>query len=136
MLCSGSSPGPRGADVYLGLVYKKTERAKRSAVIFAFSACSSAFGGILAFGLCQISGPGDFEGWRWLFIVEGLLTILLVPIFYFVFPVSPLDAWFLTPEEKQIMRARYDSDPHWGIDEKFSWAEIFKIFKDPKWYCL
>ncbi|KIY00155.1 uncharacterized protein Z520_03840 [Fonsecaea multimorphosa CBS 102226] len=123
-------------NVYLGLVYKKEERAKRSAVIFAFSACSSAFGGILAYGLCQISGPGSFEGWRWLFIVEGLLTILLVPLFFFVFPISPLEAWFLSPEEKRIMRARYDSDPHWGIDEGFNWVEVFKIFKDPKWYCF
>ncbi|KAH0844940.1 hypothetical protein AYO21_04136 [Fonsecaea monophora] len=123
-------------NVYLGLVYKKEERAKRSAVIFAFSACSSAFGGILAYGLCQLRGPGNFEGWRWLFVVEGLITIVLVPAFWFLFPTSPVDAWFLGPEEKQIMRARYDNDPHWGYDEKFSWTEVIKVVKDPKWYCF
>ncbi|KAK4631841.1 hypothetical protein CLAFUW4_03088 [Fulvia fulva] len=58
-------------NVYLGMVYKKFERGKRSAVIFAFSAFSSAFGGVLAFGLTQIHGPNGFEGWRWLFVVEG-----------------------------------------------------------------
>jgi MFS family permease len=38
-------------DVYIGLVYKRSERGKRSALIFAFSALSSAFGGLLAYGL-------------------------------------------------------------------------------------
>lgn len=51
-------------NVYLGMVYKKSERGKRSAVIFAFSAFSSAFGGVLAFGLTQIHGPNGFQGWR------------------------------------------------------------------------
>ncbi|PVH89419.1 high-affinity nicotinic acid transporter [Cadophora sp. DSE1049] len=123
-------------DVYIGLVYKREERGQRSAIIFAFSALASAFGGILAYGLTQINGPGDFEGWRWLFIVEALLTILTVPVFFFLFPQEPRDAWFLTPEEKILIRARYAKDPHWGIDEEFKWASCFSIFVDPKWYAL
>lgn len=51
-------------NVYIAMVYKKSERGKRSAVIFAFSAFSSAFGGVLAYGLTQISGPDGFAGWR------------------------------------------------------------------------
>lgn len=53
-------------NVYLAWVYKKSERGKRSSVIFAFSAFASAFGGLLAYGLTQIRA-GGFEGWRWLF---------------------------------------------------------------------
>lgn len=123
-------------DVYIGLVYKKRERGQRSAMIFAFSAISSAFGGILAFGLTQIKGPGDFQGWRWLFIVEAILTILIVPLFFFIFPQEPRDAWFLKPEEKEMMSARYANDPHWGIDEEFKWSSLLSIFSDPKFYAL
>jgi MFS family permease len=65
-------------DVYIGMVYKKEERGQRAAIIFAFSAFSSAFGGLLAYGLTQINGPNGFQGWRWLFIVEGIITILIV----------------------------------------------------------
>jgi MFS family permease len=104
-------------------------------MIFAFSAFSSAFGGILAYGLTQIR-TDNFSGWRWLFAIEGAMTFVIVPCFYFVFPKSPTEAWFLTAEEKQMMQARYDADPSWGNDEEFSWAECFKAFKDPKWWAF
>jgi MFS family permease len=104
-------------------------------MIFAFSAFSSAFGGILAFGLTQIR-TAHFAGWRWLFAVEGAMTFIAVPIFWVVFPNSPTDAWFLTADEKQMMKARYDSDPSWGHTEEFSWNECFKVFVDPKWYAF
>lgn len=123
-------------DVYIGLVYKREERGKRSAIIFAFSALASAFGGILAYGLTQIKGPGNFKGWRWLFIVEAILTLLVVPVFFFIFPQEPREAWFLTEEEKGLMIARYAKDPHWGIDEEFKWSSVLSIFVDPKWYAL
>lgn len=114
-------------------MYKKSERGKRSSIIFAFSALASAFGGLLAYGLTQIEA-GGFEGWRWLFAIEGAITILLVPLFFFVFPTTPTEAWFLTPEEKQMMRDRYSNDRHWGHNDPFSWKEIGKVFVDPKWY--
>jgi MFS family permease len=123
-------------DVYIALVYKKSERGKRSAVIFAFSAFSSAFGGLLAYGLTQVHGPHGWEGWRWLFAVEGAMTIVLVPVFFFLFPKHPTTAWFLTSEEKSMMQARYDNDPHWGLDEVFTWAESLSAFVDPKWWAF
>ncbi|KAJ5682212.1 high-affinity nicotinic acid transporter [Penicillium macrosclerotiorum] len=123
-------------NVYIALVYKKSERGKRSATIFAFSAFSSAFGGLLAYGLTQVHGPNGWEGWRWLFAVEGAMTLVLVPLFLFLFPKHPTLAWFLTAEEKTLMQARYDNDPHWGQDENFTWADSLSIFTDPKWYAF
>lgn len=122
-------------NVYLGWVYKKSERGQRSSFIFAFSALSSAFGGILAYGLTQIHAH-NFSGWRWLFAVEGAMTIIVVPIFWLVFPESPTEAWFLTAEEKQMMKARYAADPTWGHDDEFSLADCLKAFTDPKWYAF
>jgi len=114
-------------------VYKREERGKRSSLIFAFSAFSSAFGGILAFGLTQIRSA-NWSGWRFLFAIEAAMTIVVVPIFYLVFPTTPTEAWFLKPEEKQMMQARYDNDPSWGHEETFTWSECLKAFMDPKWY--
>jgi Arabinose efflux permease len=73
-------------NVYIALVYKKSERGKRSALIFAFSAFSSAFGGLLAYGLTQVHGPNGWEGWRWLFAIEGAMTLILVAPFLFRVP--------------------------------------------------
>jgi MFS family permease len=123
-------------DVYIGMVYKKSERGQRAAAIFAFSALSSAFGGLLAFGLTQIHGPNGFSGWRWLFIVEGIITILIVPLYWFVFPNDARTAWFLTEDEKRMVCARYALNPHWGIDDEFKWGAIVDVLKDPKFYAL
>lgn len=123
-------------DVYIGMVYKKEERGKRSAIIFAFSAFSSAFGGLLAFGLTQIKGPGSMVGWRWLFVVEGCITILLVPLYWYCFPNDARTAWFLTDDEKRMVRARYALNPYWGIDDEFSWKAIIDVLIDPKFYAL
>jgi MFS family permease len=86
--------------------------------------------------ITQINGPGNFNGWRWLFIVEAILTILIVLLFFFIFPQEPRKAWFLTQEEQAMMDARYANDPHWGIDEEFKWYSCLSIFSDPKWYAL
>ena len=123
-------------DVYLAWVYKKSERGKRSAVIFAFSAFASAFGGVLAYGLTQIQGPNGFAGWRWLFCVEAAITLILVPIVYVIFPRTPTTAWFLTKEEKMMMQTRYELDPNWGNEDKFNWHECFKAFLDPKFHAF
>ncbi|KAH5138173.1 hypothetical protein HBH69_225250 [Parastagonospora nodorum] len=122
-------------NVYIGLVYKKSERGQRSSFIFAFSALSSAFGGLLAFGLTQIR-TSNFSGWRWLFAVEGAITVIVVPLFWFIFPTTPTEAWFLTEEEKRMMKIRYDSDPSWGYDDEFTWSECLRAFVDPKWYAF
>lgn len=116
-------------------MYKKSERGQRSSFIFAFSAFSSAFGGLLAFGLTQIR-TANYSGWRWLFAVEGAITIMVVPLFWFIFPTTPTEAWFLTEDEKQMMHIRYASDPSWGFDDRFAWSECLKAFVDPKWYAF
>ncbi|KAJ5302285.1 high-affinity nicotinic acid transporter [Penicillium antarcticum] len=123
-------------NVYIALVYKKCERGEQSAIIFAFSAFSSAFGGLLAYGLTQVHGPNGWQGWRWLFAVEGAMTLVLVPLFLFLFPNKPAVAWFLSAEEKFMMQARYDNDPHWGQNEEFTWAESLSAFTDPKWWAF
>ncbi|GAB7353472.1 hypothetical protein MBLNU459_g3928t2 [Dothideomycetes sp. NU459] len=123
-------------NVYISMVYKKEERGKRSSIIFAFSAFASAFGGLLAFGLTQIKSGGYLTTWRILFLFEGLLTIAVVPLFFFGFPREPRTAWFLSEEEKRMMNIRYEQNKHWGIDEKFTWVEVVKVFKDPKWYAF
>jgi hypothetical protein len=68
--------------------------------------------------------------------VEGILTLCIIPIFLWLFPKDILDAWFLTAEEKEMMRLRYIQNPSWGIDEKFTWGETLRVFKDPKFYAL
>lgn len=53
--------------------YKRYEVGKRYATFYLIGCLASAFGGILAFGLMQMEGVGGYGGWRWIFIIEGLV---------------------------------------------------------------
>lgn len=49
-------------ETYLSLVYKREERGTRMVMVYSWSTIASAFGGLLAYGLTQINGPGGFQG--------------------------------------------------------------------------
>ncbi|KAG9674717.1 MFS general substrate transporter, partial [Aureobasidium melanogenum] len=53
---------------------------------------------------------GGLAGWRWIFILEGLLTFLVAIIAYFVLVDYPETASFLTVEERAFItyRLKYD----------------------------
>ena len=46
---------------------------KRFSVFYLIGCVASAFAGILAFGLMQMKGIQGLEGWRWIFIMEGVV---------------------------------------------------------------
>jgi len=51
-------------NLYLTMVYRREEQAKRVAYLFSCSALSGAFGGLLAYGLLQMDGVSGIAGWR------------------------------------------------------------------------
>lgn len=57
------------------------------------------FLGLLSFGCTHIHTP-DFQPWQWLVSITGILTFVTSIAFWYFFPDSPTNAWFLTPEER------------------------------------
>lgn len=53
---------------------------------------SQAFGGVLAYGIMQMEGLQGLHGWQWIFILEGLPTLILAFACYFVLPDFPENA--------------------------------------------
>ena len=49
---------------------------KRFSVFYLIGCVASALSGILAFGLMQADGREGIEGWRWIFILEGVVRDL------------------------------------------------------------
>lgn len=120
-------------NAYIGMVYLRSEMSLRSAIMYGFSAFAGAVGGLLASAVSNINAAG-LPSWSWLFIIEGILTIVLVPIIYAVFPKDPRTAWFLNEEERRVISLRFDLNPHLSMNEEFSWAKVLSAFKDPKLY--
>lgn len=61
----------------------------------------------LAAGLMSLDGVAGLKGWQWLFVVEGIPSVLLGMVTFWLLPSHPLwDAWMLTAEEKEMLHLR------------------------------
>jgi hypothetical protein len=69
---------------------------------------------------------------RWIFILEGLATIVVAVGAYFFIHNYPDTAEFLSDKERKFIRDRLSSDSDATHDETFSWSNAVKAFKDPK----
>jgi MFS family permease len=59
-----------------GTWYTRYEVQKRYSVFYLIGSMASAFSSILAYGLMQMNGLGGLSGWRWIFIMQGLVRLL------------------------------------------------------------
>jgi hypothetical protein len=48
--------------------------ALRTAILYSGSQLGNAFGGLFALAILKLDGAHGIEGWRWLFIVEGIMS--------------------------------------------------------------
>ncbi|CAG8949015.1 hypothetical protein HYFRA_00002143 [Hymenoscyphus fraxineus] len=121
-----------GVVFYLSMWYKRTETHYRVALFFSAASLAGAFGGILAYGIGFMRGTGGLGGWRWIFILEGLLTVVVAFFAYFFIHNYPDTAPFLTDSERSYIHARLRGDSDATNDEKFTWGNVASAMKDYK----
>ncbi|KIJ16563.1 hypothetical protein PAXINDRAFT_75726 [Paxillus involutus ATCC 200175] len=88
----------------------------RFALFCGSATLAGAFSGLLAYAINFMSGDGSLEGWSWIFIIEGLGTVVVGFIAFFVMVDYPSTAKFLTAEERAfvIQRQRMSKVPFLG----------------------
>lgn len=112
-------------------IYPRQEQGKRIAVLYGSTALAGAFGGLIAWGIQQMGHRHGLEAWRWLFIIEGIISIAIGLACWAALPRSSEDAWFLTEEEKQLVKDRRIRDVAYvGADEPFSWSFVWMAMTD------
>ncbi|KAL7619563.1 hypothetical protein AAE478_010104 [Parahypoxylon ruwenzoriense] len=122
-----------GLNVYLTFFYTKQELALRVGYLFVSAAIAGALGGLLAYGIGQMEGISGYSGWRWIMIIEGLPSIVLGVVTFFLLPNDVNHAYFLTPDEKKLAIARHRR--YYGETEsaqKYSKQDMLAAFKDWK----
>ncbi|KAK4055978.1 hypothetical protein OIO90_002972 [Microbotryomycetes sp. JL221] len=119
-----------GICFYLTAWYKRTESNFRISLFFSSATLAGAFGGILAYGLSRMDGVGGRPGWSYIFIIEGLMTVVVALIAPFVMDDFPEDSKYLTPEEKQAVVHRLKMDQGTAGESKFAWNHIFAAARD------
>lgn len=103
-----------GTHYILGAWYTERELGKRSGIFTSSGLAGTLIGGFIQTGIHKsLNGKLGLAGWRWLFIIDGLLTIPVALYGLFFFPDTPrtTSAFYLTEEEKKLAVARVPDIP-------------------------
>ena len=98
-----------GVAYYLTMWYTREEIQLRQAMFFSAASIAGAFSGLLAFAIAKMDGLSGLEGWRYIFILEGIATVVVAVVAYFLLYDFPETASFLTEEEREfvVFRLKY-----------------------------
>ncbi|KAI0846384.1 MFS general substrate transporter [Daldinia vernicosa] len=115
--------------------YRRYEVQKRLATFFMTGSALSAFANVFALGLIQISKTNTtYKGWRWIYIIEGVITCVAAIIAWFIivdFPDSHRNK-FLTVEEAAFVKARLAEDRGSEERQQVTWAIFVETITDWK----
>ena len=128
-----------GCNFYLSCWYRRSEFGVRSAIFFSAAAIAGSFGGLLAAAITNMHDVGGKPGWAWIFILEGLLTIVIGVISIWMVHDFPDEATFLSEEDRLRVYHRLKKDQQSSAEhESFQWAHVMASLRDWKTYtgCL
>ncbi|KAJ5739378.1 hypothetical protein N7533_012162 [Penicillium manginii] len=129
-----------GAVYLCSFWYMPKHLATRLAVFYCASALSGAFSGLLAAGIAKMSGVGGLEGWRWIFILEGIATVVLgVLCFFFLIDSPKLSGKWLSQDEIRFLELQHfikDGGQFQEERKSTSWKDIKAVLGNWRMYLL
>ncbi|KIW01334.1 hypothetical protein, variant 1 [Verruconis gallopava] len=124
-----------GVNYYLSCWYKRSEFGIRAAIFFSAAAFAGSFGGLLAAAIAQMKGVGGKPGWAWIFILEGLATVLVGIVSYWMVHDFPDEATFLSLDERaRVLRRLAEDKQGSALHEDFKMEYFWASVKDWKTY--
>ncbi|KAK5629608.1 hypothetical protein RRF57_005323 [Xylaria bambusicola] len=141
------------AGMFPGMWYKRDEAQKRYSLFFSSTSLAGAFGGLLASAIGKrkhsdnnryprswetsanlvtlVDGVRGYSGWRWIFILEGLLTAVVALVFFFTFPAFPEESKWLSEEEQTYIKARLKAEQgNNGAERKITFRDVLTVLRD------
>jgi ACS family tartrate transporter-like MFS transporter len=108
--------GVAEAGFFPGIAYFMTcwfpsrYRGRAMGVFYAFGASAGIVVGPISANLLQLDGWLGISGWQWVFLVEGVPTLMLASLCPFVVRDRPADATWLSPPERQWLEGTLQSE--------------------------
>ena len=109
------------------MIYNRQEQGLRFAYLFSSMALSGMFGGLVATGITYIGNYGGLRAWSWLYILEGLVSLIVVPFVWFGLPENPAQANFFNVEELRVLEARELKRREYMGAAEFDWAQVRSV---------
>ncbi|KAI5461803.1 major facilitator superfamily transporter [Mariannaea sp. PMI_226] len=123
-----------GTHYILGAWYTERELGKRSGIFTSSGLAGTMIGGFIQTGINKgLNGRHGLSGWRWLFIIDGLLTIPVALYGFFFFPDTPhtTTARYLTDAERELAISRVPQvEEHSPINLRF----VKKVLSSWYWW--
>ncbi|KAI0137057.1 major facilitator superfamily domain-containing protein [Xylariales sp. AK1849] len=129
-----------GALLILSKWYTRRELTTRNAVLFCGNLISNAFSALIGAGvLSNMQGVLGHAAWRWLFYIEGAITMLVAICAILILPDLPHNSRGFTAEEREVAQLRMLEDVG-EADEDSAAQGVFGGFnmaiKDVKIYVM
>jgi len=119
---------------HMSFWYRPQEMWWRIATFYSVGQIAGAVSGLLAYLIGFMNGVGHLAGWRWLFILEGLPSIILSFVALIWLPDYPQTAKLLNEEEKAFVLHRLADTAPSGEHGKWDWKSLLVLFSDPTTY--
>ncbi|KUI63737.1 hypothetical protein VM1G_10505 [Cytospora mali] len=106
--------------LYLSYFYKHHELSIRLGYFWTGMSIADIISALLAYGLLHMRGVAGLAGWRWLFMIEGILTFIIGLLAYLLMPAGPChtaswfrgkNGWFTEREQTIIVNRVIRDDP-------------------------
>ncbi|KAI1495433.1 major facilitator superfamily domain-containing protein [Biscogniauxia marginata] len=110
--------------------YKKSEQPPRNAIVFAYF--SSILNGFFAWVVGQIPASAPLLKWQYLYIMTGSINVAYSIFLFFMLPSSPMDARFLTAEQKYHAVQRLAENRTGIRNSQWKWDQVWEAFMDAK----
>ncbi|KAF9223175.1 MFS general substrate transporter [Gyrodon lividus] len=100
-----------GALLLISRWYKRDEIGLRTSILLCGSLMSNGWGTLIASGvLARMQGVLGYAAWRWLFYVEGSITVFVALCAIYILPDFPHNTRWLTPDERELAILRLQED--------------------------
>lgn len=120
----------------ISTIWNKNQQGKRIAVIYCATTVSGAFGGMFAYGVQQMGNKHGLEPWRWLFIIEGIISFVIGGLCWVTMPYSAEKAWFLNKEQAELMALKKQRDLLYKGEDEFKPRHAWAAATDPLVYLV
>ncbi|CAN5343080.1 MFS transporter [soil metagenome] len=118
-----------GIILYLTYWFPQDRRGRIVALFMTAVGVSGIVGGpVSGWILAEMSGVQGLSGWKWLFLLEGLPSVLLGIATFFYLDDSIVAARWLDPAEKSLLQKRVDH----GKPRDARKSTIAEVVKDPR----
>lgn len=117
----------------IGMWYGRAQAQRRFTFFFGSASLAGAFGGLLASAIGKMDRLQGYRGWRWIFILEGVLTCVVAFALYFLIPTFPEDAKWITAEERAYIEAKQRREQGNAVSHRpIKLKDIIRVFADYK----